>query len=219
MRTSLSPAALADYLGRQLQHFFPDGNDPDPSRVVPAALERLEVCFTAIRLPMYRQGGEAWFDHLHSDHYAAFVYLASSVAFQRGDLALAAKLYGLNKALNGFMCMYDTALPPHFLVVHTVGMLLGKATYGDYFVAVHGATIGTDRGVRPVLGEGVVMYGGSSIIGDCHIGDNVSVAAHALVRNQSVAAGHVVAGASPSLTTKPASRVLVAEFFDTGGAR
>ena len=219
MITSLTTPLLADYLGRQLRHFFPDGNDPDLSSIAPVALERVEVCFEKVKLPMYRQGAEPCFDHLHSDHYAAFVYLASNVAFQRGELRLAAKLYGLNKALNGFMCMYDTALPPHFLVVHTVGMLLGKATYGDYFVAIHDVTIGTDRGLRPVLGKGVVMYGGSSIVGDCQIGDDVSVAAHALVRNEPVPAGHVVAGTSPHLTTKPATRVLVDEFFDTGGRR
>lgn len=219
MRTSLTTAALTEYLGRQLSHFFPDGNEPDLGRVVPAAVERVEVCFSKVRLPMYRHGGEPSFDHLHSDHYAAFVYLASSAAFERGDRALASKLYCLNKALNGFMCMYDTVLPPHFLLVHTVGMLLGKATYGDYFVAIHDVTIGTDRGVTPVLGTGVVMYGGSSIVGDCRIGDDVSVAAHALVRNASIPASHVVAGTSPNLTTKPAGRVLVEEFFDTGGAR
>jgi len=217
MLTSLSTAALTDYLGRQLQHFFPDGSDVDLRPVAPAALERIEVCFSRVRLPMYRRGDEPYFDHLHSDHYAAFVYLASSVAFQHGEARLAAKLYGLNKALNGFMCMYDTVLPPHFLIVHTVGMLLGKATYGDYFVAIHDVTIGTDRGVRPVLGEGVVMYGGSSVVGDCRIGDDVSVAAHALVRNEPVPAGHIVAGTSPHLTMKPATRVLVEEFFDTTG--
>jgi serine O-acetyltransferase len=219
MITSLTASALADYLGRQLGHSFPDDGDLDLHLVVPRALERVEVCFGKIKLPMYRQGGEPYFDHLHTDHYAAFVYLASNVASARGEIRLASKLYGLNKALNGFMCMYDTVLPPHFLVVHTVGMLLGKATYGDYFVAIHDVTIGTDRGSKPVLGKGVVMYGGSSIVGDCQIGDDVSVAAHALVRNEAGPSGHVVAGASPHLTRRPATRVLVEEFFDVGGDR
>jgi serine O-acetyltransferase len=217
MITSLTTAELGDYLGRQLGHFFPDGSALDLHPVVPAAVERVEVCFSRVRLPMYQKEGAPFFDHLHTDHYAAFLYLASNEASRRGDLRLAGKLYGLNKALNGFMCMYDTVLPPHFLIVHTVGMLLGKATYGDYFVAIHGVTIGTDRGLKPVMGKGVVMYGGSSIVGDSHIGDNVSVAAHALVRNEPVPAGHVVAGTSPHLAMKPSTRVLVDEFFDTRG--
>jgi serine O-acetyltransferase len=219
MLTSLTTPALTSYLGAQLGHFFPDGGALDLERVVPEAMERVEECWKPARLPMYRRGAEPYFSHLHSDHYAAFVYIASNVAFGRGDMDLASKLYCLNKALNGFMCMYDTVLPPHFLVVHTVGMLLGKATYGDYFVAIHDVTIGTDRGKKPALGRGVVMYGGSSIVGDCVIGDNVSVAAHALVRNEPVPAGHVVAGTSPHLTMKPAARVLIEEFFDTGAER
>jgi serine O-acetyltransferase len=220
MRSTLSGSALSAYVERQLAAFFPDDQPHDVAGVVAEALVRVAVCFAPVRLAPYRRDGEPFFDHLHSDQYATFVYLASRVAHERGDRALAAKLYGLNKALNGFMCMYDTLLPPRFLLIHTVGMMLGKATYGDLLVAVHGCTVGTDRGVRPVLGAGVILYGGASVVGDCHLGDNVTVAAHALVRNQSVAAGSVVAGASPALTVKPARRPLIEEFFDVeGGAR
>jgi serine O-acetyltransferase len=214
MQTSLTVAGLTAYLGRQLEATFPDGTAHELEPVVASAIERLAICFEPVQLPMYRRGGASYFDHLHSDQYATFVYLASNVAHGRGDLALAAKLYGLNKALNGFMCMYDTILPAHFLIVHTVGMLLGKATYGDFFVAIHGAAIGTDRGRRPRLGTGVVMYGGASIVGDSVIGANVSVASHALIRNESVADHSVVAGSSPHLTIKPSKRRLIDEFFE-----
>jgi serine O-acetyltransferase len=87
------------------------------------------------------------------------------------------------------MCMFDTLLPDYFLVVHTVGMLLGKAKYSDYFVAIHDVTVGTDRGKQPRFGRGVVIYGGASVVGDCEIGSNVSVAAGALIRNQAVPDG------------------------------
>jgi serine O-acetyltransferase len=204
---------LAEYLSRQLCAFFPDGNDVDLKGIVRDATDRLEICFAPVRLPMYRSDAGSRFDHLHSDQYATFIYLASNVAFRRGELGVAAKLYGLNKALNGLMCMYDTELPPRFLLVHTAGMLLGKATYGDHFVAIHHVTVGTDRGRRPVLGDSVVMYGGSSIVGDCRIGSNVSVAAHAMVRNAAVPSAHVVAGVSPDLVMKPATRALIDEFF------
>lgn len=214
MKASLAPGALADYLGRQLAMFFPDGTSHDLPRVVAAAFERVAVCFEPVKLGMYRRDGQPYFDHLHSDQYASFLYLASNEAHRAGDAALAAKLYGLNKALNGLMCTYDTELPPRFLLIHTVGLMLGKATYGDYFVAVHGATVGTDRAMRPRFGRGVILWGGSAVVGDCAIGDNVSVAAHAIVRNQPVPAGHVVAGAPPSLVIKPASRPLIEDFFE-----
>jgi serine O-acetyltransferase len=210
---SLDPASLAGYLKRQLDNNFPDGIGGDIPAVTNRALERLEHCFKPVRLRMYRRDGAPYFDHLHSDQYATFLYLAANTAFQMGDLRLAAKLYCLNKALNGFMCTYDTVLPEHFLIVHTAGMLLGKAAYSDYFVAIHNAATGTDRGKTPRIGKAVVIYGGAAIIGDCDIGANVSVAAGALVRNQAVPAGHVVAGVTPNLIMKPARRVLIDEFF------
>jgi serine O-acetyltransferase len=214
VRTSLTSDELKAYLGRQLDHFFPDGRVSPLDGVVDLALERLESCFAPVRLRMYRSGSETLFNHLHSDHYATFVFLASNVAFHEGEIELASKLYCLNKSLNGLMCMYDNDLPEHFLLIHTAGMLLGKAEYGDYFVAIHNAGVGTDRGRQPSIGPGVVIYGGAKVIGSCDIGRNVTVAANALVRNEVVQPGHVVAGSSPSLIIKPAKRSLAREFYD-----
>jgi serine O-acetyltransferase len=216
MKTSLDQAALAAYLGRQLEAFFPDGRSHDVGRVTRRALERVERCFERVVLRFYRDGDQTVFNHLHSDQYATFLYFASNTAFREAqDLDLASKIYGLNKALNGLMCMYDTELPEQFLIIHTVGMMLGKARYADYFVAVHNAVIGTDRGITPRLGEGMIIYGGAAVIGDCDIGPRVSIAARATVRNQSIPGGHVVAGTSPDLIIKPSGRPLIREFFDT----
>lgn len=206
---------MGRYLRRQLEAFFPDGGDGDVDTVVRRAFERTERCFSSVKLRGFRTDGEVTFDHLHSDQYATFLYLASNTAWaELGDRSLASKLYGLNKALNGLMCMFDTVLPERFLIIHTVGMMLGKAQYGDYFVAIHNATIGTDHGITPRLGTGVVVYGGSAVVGDCALGDEVVVAAHAVVRNTSIPARHVVAGMSPLLVIKPAKRRLIEEFFD-----
>ena len=109
--------------------------------------------------------------------------------------------------------MYDTVLPEHFVVAHTTGTMLGKATYGDYFVCLHNVTAGTDHGFQSRLGQGVVMFAGSAVIGDCAIGANVSVAAGALILNTSIPAEHVAAGTSPHLIVKPAKRRLIEDFF------
>ena len=214
MRTSLTSDELKGYLGHQLNHFFPDGRVWPLERVVERALERLAICFAPVRLRMYRSGSDTLFNHLHSDHYATFVFLASNTAFHLGQMELASKLYCLNKSLNGLMCMYDNDLPEHFLLIHTAGMLLGKAQYGDYFVAIHNAGVGTDRGRQPSIGAGVVIYGGAKVIGHCEIGRNVTVAANALVRNEVIPERHIVAGSSPSLIVKSAKRSLASEFFE-----
>ena len=214
MHTTIDTQQLTGLVRHQLEHVIPDGVPVAVDVIVRQALERLETCFARVKLRLYRKDGASYFDHLHSDQYATFLYLASNCAWVRGDDRLAAKLYCLNKAMNGFMCTYDTVLPESFLLIHTVGMLLGKAQYGNYFVALHDATIGTDRGKSPRLGNGLVIYGKASIIGDCDVGNNVSVSTGTIVRNQSISDAHVVAGVSPHLLLKPAKRVLIDEFFD-----
>lgn len=214
MKTSLSAARLTAYVKHQLDHFFPDGRAVRVEKPVSEAIARIDVCFSSVKLSGYQLGGRAYFNHLHSDHYATFLYFASNAAWRMGDDKLAAKLYCLNKALNGFMCTYDTLLPERFLIIHSVGMLLGKATYSDYFVALHDVTIGTDRGMAPHLGRELVVCGGASIIGDCKIGQNVSVSAGSLILNQSVPDGHVVAKTSPALLMRPAKRNLIDVYFD-----
>lgn len=213
MNSTLTLPELVKYLEAQLDHFFPDGRRLPLDAFVSRAFERTKICFDAVRLSLYRQDGKTHFNHLHSDQYASFLYLVSNEAWREGDLATAAKIYSLNKALNGLMCMYDTILPDRFLLVHTVGMLLGKAKYGDCFVAIHDVTIGTDRGKQPTLGAGVVLYGKASVIGTSTLGNDVSVAAGATILNEDVPDAHVVAGTSPALTIKPARRRLIEEFF------
>jgi serine O-acetyltransferase len=215
MITSLDTDSLILYLTAQLNHLFPDHKRHNLRRVVPHALDRLEKCLSRVKLPAYHVNDNIRFDHLHSEQYASFLYLASNVAWREaGDTDLAAKLFCLNKALNGMICMYDTTLPDYFLIVHSVGIMLGKATYSDYLVVHQNVTVGTDRGRQPRLGEGVVICGGAAIIGNCEIGENVSVSVHSTVLNSSVPAGHVVAGRSPDLKIKPAKRRLVCEYFD-----
>jgi serine O-acetyltransferase len=64
-------------------------------------------------------------------------------------------------------------LPPVFLFIHIVGSVIGKADYGNYFVALQGCTVGAVRGEYPVIGEGFIMSAGCSVIGRCRIGDGV----------------------------------------------
>ena len=57
------------------------------------------------------------------------------------------------------------------------------------------------------------MYGGSSIIGDCKIGNNVSLSAGTLVMGQDIPDNSVVFGHSPNLTIKPSRRNVFSDFF------
>lgn len=210
MRTVLSLAEQTHLLESQLKHFFPDGRSPgDLTSLVDRTLAKTEYCFSKIKLRGYSDEGEATFNYLHSEQYAVFLYFASNLAWkEQSNVELASKLFCLNKALNGFVCMYDTILPDIFVIVHSVGIVLGKANYANYFAVYQNVTVGSDRGHVPSFGERVVINGGSFVIGKCHLGNNVSVSARSFLLHEDIPDNSVVAGSSPKLVVKPAQRKL-----------
>jgi serine O-acetyltransferase len=217
MKTSLSSPELRDYVCKQVDHLFPDGKSAfsgEMARALTEALERVEHCFRPSALPHYCADGQAIFNHLHSDQYAVFVwFLANSLWRAHGRIAVVDKLYYLNKALHGLDCMYDTALPDIFFFQHCVGTVLGKATYGDFFVASQGCTVGSHAGAYPVLGIGVALAAHSSVIGACTLGDRVSVGSNTAVFQTDVAADTVVYRAASGEIARRAANVPYAQRF------
>lgn len=207
-----SRSGLLDYLDRQLANFFPDGHAPRPAldAHLDEALGRLETCIAAVR--MWTPGR---FHHLHSEQNTVFLYyLANTIWRHGGDLAAATKLFYLNKALNGFHCFYDTELPQRFQVGHSVGIVLVRATYPEHFVIYQGSTVGRSHRGGPELGEGLIMYPGSAIIGACKVGPRTVLAQGAsLVDTDTPGDCMVFASASGRPVIKPSTRDFVAEFF------
>jgi len=201
-------------LGRHLDAFAPRGDRRDLTPVVERALARAETSFACSALPGYRTAdGTTQFDPMQSDQYAMFVWFCSNEAWRAGDLELAADLFLLNKALNGIVCMWDTALPAVFLWIHTVGTMLGKAEYGERFVAYQNVTVGTDRGARPSFGEGTILFAGAKVVGGAHIGARSLVSLNAVVINEAIPPNSIVAGSSPNLLLKTRRRWLYGDYF------
>ncbi len=175
MITSLPHDALSDYIGHQLNYFFPDLNTVGSAEIlesVHTALEKMDHCLSKAALSRYLKDSEPYFNHLFSDSYMLFLcYLANTVWKKTNDPALSSKVYYLNKALHTFDCMYDNKLPEIFLIIHGFGTMMGKASYQDYFVLYQGCTIGATHGVYPTLGKGVSITANSSVIGNAVIGD------------------------------------------------
>jgi serine O-acetyltransferase len=183
-------------------------------RVLDRALERTQACFERIILRGYRRDGIPYFNHLHGDHSAVLYYFAANSAWQLGDMELAARFFLLNKMQNALVCMYDTALPDVFLLIHTVGTVLGKATYGNFFVAYQNVTIGTEDGRSPILGEHSVVYGGSMVLGSTDLGRGSVVSAQSTLIDASIPPNSVVAGRSPELLVKPRKRDFAQQYWD-----
>jgi serine O-acetyltransferase len=159
---------LLGYLQRQLENFFPDGQAGLRALLdarLDTALDRLAGCIGAVR--MWR---EDEFDVLHSSQYATFLYYLANTLHRSGaDRTLCNKLFFLNKALNGIDLFYEIEMPPVFFIGHSVGIVLAKASYGKHLVLYQNCTVGKNHGAAPTLGDGVVMYPHSAIIGSCQV--------------------------------------------------
>lgn len=173
--THFSEADLLRYVVRQMEHFFPDGLTASAQEKLrphmDEALLRLENCIGSVR--MWTPGN---FDHLHSSQYTIFLYyLANTVWKSTGDRTLCNKLFGLNKTLNGIDLFYEIDMPAKFFIGHSVGIVLAKATYGEYFAIYQNSTVGKNHGDAPKLGKGVIMYPNTAIIGRCEVGSGTVI--------------------------------------------
>ena len=205
MILSLTKEELIDYTSRQLNNFFPDNiiiNLHDYKDEVDETLKRIENCFSKVTLKHYYNGEEVLFNHLFSDHYVMYIWYLSNTIWKRTqNKNLCNKLYYLNKTLHALDCMFDTKLPEIFLLFHGAGTMLGKAEYGEYFVALQGVTIGSHKGKYPVIGTGVSVTAHGSIIGNCTIGNSVSVSIHTAIFQKDIPANQ-------SVYTDPATGIL-----------
>jgi len=219
--SSLDTQALSGYLTRLLENYLPDGAEPmqplEP--IVREALARLEHCFSRIHRKYYTFESRVHFDHLNSDHMAAFLYFVSNSAFRTaGDTALATKLFYLNKAMHGIDLYFSVPMPDTFLLVHPVGTVIGAATYGDYLVVYQNCTIGADAGIYPTFGEGTVLYSRVSVLGNSTVGDNVVFAANSFVVNADVPANSLVVGQFPQHRALPNPTSVRERLFESAAS-
>ena len=217
---SLPVPALLEYVARQLGTTYPDIDEADAvMSVMTDTLDRLEHCIRHVRIKGFWDHDGPRFNHLNSDQYAIFLYYLSNTAFGAGYVSLAAKAYGLNKALHSLDAYYEVELPAIFALVHPVGTVLGRATYSDYFCAYQNVAVGVDPFApgNPAFGEGVVLYGGSRVVGNVNVGENCFVSAGTSIvgrRGESlqIPGGHVAFGA-PTFQTKRSRHHVKRDIF------
>ena len=143
MELTLSQRDLESYLKNQLSSFFPDTKKSIFLKpYLTKALDRLEYCFSKIKNKYYRKNNEPFFNHLHSDQYAKFLFFISREAFLHSNESVYIKCSYLNKALNGIDLYGHVEMPNIFLLSHPIGTILGRASYKDYLVIYQGVTIG-----------------------------------------------------------------------------
>ncbi len=210
---NITRAGLIDYTVTQINHFFPDGQDNVRKHIeahCDEALGRLHKCINAVR--MWKENE---FNYLHSSQYCIYLYFLSNAIWRNTkDSTACTKLFLLNKALNAIDCFYEIEMPDIFFIGHSAGIVLAKATYGNYLVLYQNSTVGKNHGDSPVIEEGVVMYPNTAIIGRCHVRKNTIISQGTGIINQDTP-GNLMAfrGEAGKLVFKPAKRDILADLF------
>lgn len=207
-------ASLIDYLTAQCCHVVPDGREAAFRAAVDGhldeALERLHVCINACAPWRPDQ-----FNVLQSSQHCIFLYyLSNSIFLKSGDTAAATRLFLMNKTFNGIDLFYEIAMPPIFYIGHSVGIVLAKATYGNRLVLYQNSTIGRHKDRIPVIGEGVVVYPNSAIIGRCEVGDGAVISQGTSVLDATVAANRLAyTGPDGRLAFRDTPTDILSEYF------
>ena len=207
-------AGLIDYVCAQIGVFLPDGRAEavrQPiDRNIDEALARLLKCIDAVK--MWASGE---FNYLNSAQYCKFIYFLSNTIWRNEqDVNCCTKLFLLNKCLNGIDIFYEISMPDIFLIGHTLGIVLAKASYGNYLVLHQNSTVGRQGRDSPVLGEGVIMYAGTSIIGRCRVGAGTILSAGTYLVNNDAPGNCIVyanRGGKPSF--RSAGSLSLSDYF------
>ncbi len=187
MLISLSENGLLEYIIKQLNNFFPDKEinlTDDIKKSFKISLSRTEYCFSFIKNSAYNKDGVVTFDYLHTDQYLQFIYFWANTHWRMGyDESFSKKLGNLHRYLSGMFLSYKCELPDIFFIFHSVGTVIGNASYNNFLVISQSVTINTGdilSNVRhPILGKGLYLGTHAKIIGNQEIGDYVSIGVEA----------------------------------------
>lgn len=206
LETKIDERSLAKYVALQLNGNFPDSNVVIDKILLPnikKTMARIEYCFSHVNNKYFFNGRSVVFDYLHGDQYTMFLYLLSrEVILNENDEALAGKIFLLNKLLHGVDIYYEIELPEIFLLVHPLATVLGRGEYNDYFMAYQRCGVGSNHDVFPRFGNHVTLRPGSSVLGRCDVGNNVTLAADALLLDKNLDANTLYIGNPKGYTTK-----------------
>jgi serine O-acetyltransferase len=206
--------ALAGYVAKQLDAFFPDPSMPMYDVIrhhLPATLCRLSPILAACKsYQPYR------FDHFNSMQYTTFLYLLANEIYLRGneETGVCERLFLLNKALAGIDLFYRIQMPELFLLAHAcAGTVFVNTTYGEKLVVFNNITIGRFEQKRPEIGAGVVLYPNVVVVGASSVGDSCVVSAGTVVSNATVPPRSLVFGGAGGVVIKESKKDYLSAYF------
>ena len=204
MKCSITHDELCDYVSNQINNIFPDrakiySNDIKP--YIKETMERIQFCFKHIKKKYFFSDGQSIFDHLYTDHYAMFLYfLMNTIHVRSRETLIPTKLFLLNRALHGVDAYFNIELPDIFIFRHPMGTVLGNAKYKNYFAVYQNCVVGANSdGIYPELGEGVLLFEKSTVLGNCKLGNNVVFGSNASTIDTIIQDNTLVVGNYPNM--------------------
>lgn len=95
---------------------------------------------------------------------------------------------------SGCFLHYDAKIGAGLMLPHPVGVVIGQgAVVGENVTIYQSVTIGMNKGGYPTIGDGVIIFPNSVVIGPIRVGDGATVGAGSVVLTD-VEPGTVVAG-------------------------
>lgn len=131
-------------------------------------------------------------DPLNSRQYCTFLIILSRALYLKGWLEESDIISYLNKSINCCEVYGHITLKPNFLIGHTIGIVLGKASYGNHISIQHSVTVGRWGDSCPVIGDRVAILNGSVVAGSTVIGSDSLIAARTRLINAIVPPGVIV---------------------------
>ncbi len=215
MITSLTAGELVRYVSAQVSSIFPDrlSVTNEVERCIDRTIERVEYCFSKVNNKYFFDGKNSVFNHLHGDQYAMFLYFLSNTLYrENADPKLCAKIFLLNKSLHGLDAYYEVSLPDIFLLIHPLGTVLGRGQYENYFIAYQRCGIGSNHDIYPKLGEYLTLHPGSSVLGNCNIGNFCTLGAESLLLDKDLSENILYIG-NPKNAVQKARNQSISSFW------
>lgn len=197
---------LVKILEQQIMNFFPlrENEKLLLTDNIQSVIQKSYFCFQNIDNKYFQRG---IFSPFHSGQWTIFLYFFSHI-MSNTDKTLADKIYYLNKIMNCLDIYHEVCLPDIFYFEHPLGSIFGRAQYGNFFTAMQGCTVGGNKNRLtgeihyPILGTHVTMLSNSKIIGNSKIGNHVTVAANAYIKDMDIPDNATVFGIYPDITIK-----------------
>lgn len=205
IKSELNKLALLSLLNKQLNNFFflTIEENKTLQNAFDEVWEKVFYCFKDIDNKYFKREGVLYFNPYHSGQYLIYLYYFSyvcSMIFK--NKGLADKLYYLNKLMHACDIYHEVSLPTSFFLEHPVGTVLGRATYGNHFFAMQNCTVGGNKNKYPTIGNNAKLYSGAKVLGNSHLGNNVTLAANTYVKDTNIPNNATVFGQSPNLIIK-----------------